>query len=96
MGAQAGGRPTTLGTFAARVEADLGVCQGNGLETVQVLAGAGQLQEAQPGQREPGLVQGREVRQGQRDVLAPASRGPLPKPRRQRVPVRGLAEKPMS
>ena len=52
--------------------------------------------EAQPGQRGPGLVQGREVRQSQRDVLAPASRGPLPKPRRQRVPVRGLAEKPVS
>lgn len=29
-------------------------------------------------------------------VLAPASQGPLPKPRRLRVPVRGLAEKPVS
>ena len=96
MGAQAGGRPTILGTFAAGVEDDIGVCQRNGLQTVPVSAMAGQLQEAQPGKRDPGLVQGREARQGQRDVLAPACRGPLPKPRRQRVPVREVAEKPVS
>ena len=52
--------------------------------------------EAQPGQRDPGLVQGREARQGWRDVLALACQGPLPKPRRQRVPVRELAENPVS
>lgn len=39
MGAQVGGRPTILGTFAAGVEDDIGVCQGDGLETVLVLAG---------------------------------------------------------
>ena len=85
-----------LRTFPAGIEDDIGVCQGNGLETIPVLAVAGQLREAQPGQRDLGLVQGREARQGQRDVLAPACRGPLPKPRRQRVPVRELAEKPVS
>ena len=38
MGAQAGGRPTILGTFAAGVEDDIGVCQRNGLQTVPVSA----------------------------------------------------------
>ena len=52
--------------------------------------------EAQPGQRELGLVQGKGERQGRRDVLALACQGTLPKPRRQRVPVRELAEKPVS